>query len=195
MIPERLDQIMLSLLGAAQVTYEKEKACNTCAWAIGEDRRAFAQPGDSEGQNQSEENKAAIHALIAASVEARWIGRIDEVWVGEMDALSDSPRRGELEEKAKYDPSIRTALTIQAYDIVTDESYVYVSLLGLDEDGRETWHSSLDTNVEGHLIDVARVIAHNIPRMEESFSLEKERVYAVANALGWVALISDEAGD
>jgi len=191
--PTALDSLMNGLLDNAIQLWQRDKTVSTVSWAIGSGGSAFAQPFDREGWDVSIESRVGIHALVAACVDAEYIGRIDESWVKAQEKESPSLVHGQLERMADFDPDVRTALCVQAYHLPTGRGYLYMASLDLTEDGSENWVRTYCDDPEGRIVDGSEMTARVIPILNDGPPLTPEVVEAFLNALHWtVVVVGDE---
>ena len=124
----------------------------TTSWASGPERIVFGQPIDEDGLTITTETRIGLHALMAITVSATLIGRVDETYTQERDASDPPVEKGELNLLADFDPSIQTAICVEAFDIDTATSYLKIARLTLDDDGRDRWDMDTYQNVTGQLV-------------------------------------------
>jgi hypothetical protein len=110
-------------------------------FALTEDHVIYAQPSDLLGATISDEARISIHALIAVSMDALYVGRIDEMYAAERAQDEPPILRGEMAELAEYVPTIRTAIGVEAIDLRDDQRYLSVAQYGIDDYGHIEWRS------------------------------------------------------
>lgn len=187
--PRDLDALMTGLLDNAIDIWRRDRCVATCSWALGEKASAFAQPFDVEGWSIPVEARIGLHALVAACVNARVIGRIDESWTKAMP--EDSPLvHGELEEMADYDPEVKTALCVQAYDLLSERSFLYMAHLELFDDGSDHWVRSYHDDPEGRIIGGSQLTARTIPMLTGQ-DISPDVVEQFLNALHWTMVVAE----
>ena len=189
-VPLDLDLQMTGLLDSAIQMFKKDGAVMTCSYALGLSASAFAQPYETKGIDLAVETRVALHALIASVVNARYIGRIDESWVRLTDVGQPELVHGDLARMADYDPSVTTALCVQAYDLETEESYLYMATLSLRDDGSEYWRRTYSENVEGRIVGGSQLTARAIPIISRDTDLNAEMVESFLNAVGWTMAVA-----
>jgi len=188
--PRHLDILMTGLLDNAIAVWKREKMVTTISWAVGDKASAFAQPIDQEGWNVPYETRAGLHALVAACVDARVIGRIDESWTRMRDADETPLLHGELQEMADTDPDVKTALCVQAYDLLTGNSYLHMAHLDLCEDGSDRWVRTYADEPEGRIIGGSQLTARAIPIITDGVDLTPDVVEQFLNALHWTMVVA-----
>ncbi len=188
--PLALDQLMTGLLDNAIDIWRRERMVSTVSWALGSKGSAFAQPFDKEGWDVSMEARIGLHALIASCVDAQYIGRIDETWMRAQDKGDRPLVHGELAELADYDPEVKTALCVQAYDVLSGSGYLYMASLELFPDGSEHWVRTYTDDPEGRLVDGSELTARVIPVLNDGPPLTPDVVEQFLNALHWTVLVA-----
>lgn len=191
--PRELDLLMTGLLDNAIDIWRRDKMVATCSWAVGERASAFAQPFDRDGWDVSFETRAGLHALVAACVGARVIGRIDETWT-KMMATTETPLvHGQLEELADTDPEVKTALCVQAYDLLTGRSYLHMAHLELYDDGADHWVRTYADEPDGRIVGGSQLTARAIPILSDGNDLTPDVVESFLNALHWTMVVAELA--
>ena len=192
--PLDLELQMSALLDSAIQMWKQDGCVMTCSYALGYSAHAFAQPYEIDGINVALETRVALHALIAACVNARYIGRIDETWVKMSETGEPDLVHGDLERMADYDPTVSTAICVQAYDLETGDSYLHMATLTLSDDGSQQWTRSFSDEVEGRIVGGSELTARVIPILSQDSDLSPEVVEGFLNAVGWtMAVASAEA--
>jgi hypothetical protein len=183
--PREVDLLLTGLLDNAIEIWRRDGMVATCSWAVGEGRSAFAQPFSEEGWTIPPEVRAGLHAMVAASVKAILIGRIDESWMREMPKDSTPLVHGDLADMADFDPEVKTAICVQCHDLRTAQSYLYMASLQLRDDGSEHWLRSYHDNPEGRIIGGSHLTARAIPILGERADLDPDTVEHFLNSLHW----------
>jgi hypothetical protein len=165
----------------------------TISWAVGDKNSAFAQPIDRDGWDVSYEARAGLHALVAACVDARVIGRIDETWTRVMSTDETPLVHGELQEMADTDPDVKTALCVQAYDLLSGNSYLHMAHLELDEDGSDRWVRTHADEPEGRIVGGSHLTARAIPILTDGVDLTPDVVEQFLNALHWTMVVAESS--
>jgi hypothetical protein len=187
--PLALDGLLTGLLDNAIELWQRDKMVSTVSWALGPKGSAFAQPFDREGWDVPMESRVGIHALVAACVDAEYIGRIDESWVKAQEKGAPSFVHGQLQEIADFDPDVRTALCVQAYHLPTGKGYLYMASLDLREDGSEHRIRSYSDDPEGRIVDGSEMTARVIPIIADEMPITPEVVEEFLNALHWTVVV------
>jgi hypothetical protein len=181
---EKLVQVYLdTMMERAISLFNEDGVVITTSWATGTERAIFAQPIDMEGCDISRETRVGLHALMAIAVDATLIGRVDETYTQERDADSPIPETGELAMLADFDPSIQTALCVEAFDIDTGTSYLKIARLSLTENGEQDWNMDTYKNVSGQLVHENIVSALLVGYADEKITLEE--LEELATDLHW----------
>ena len=191
--PRELDGLMTGLLDNAIDIWRRDKVVATCSWAVGDKASAFAQPFDEDGWNISIETRAGLHALVAACVNAKVIGRIDETWTKAMSKDEEPPVHGELQEIADIDPEVKTALCVQAYDLISGRSYLHMAHLDLFEDGSDHWVRTYADDPEGRIVGQSHLTARAIPILTGGEDVSPDVVEQFLNALHWTMVVAEFA--
>jgi hypothetical protein len=188
-----IEEICLGLLEEAVNMYERDGALMTTSFAVGHARSAFTQPMTEHGCEIDDETRIRLQAMLASSVGAVYIGRIDESFIGIFPAESAPLSKGQLEQLAKTDASIRTAIVVQAVDTRNQDSLVYIATLGVDDNGEAEWEQGQFQDIGGPLVDDARkaieIASHFIIPLTD-IQLREELF-----ALGWQMVDSDDIGN
>lgn len=108
-------------------------------FALKEDAVMYAQPIDMLGATIPDDARISIHALMAISIDATFVGRIDEMYAAERSVDEPPILRGEMAENADTDPTIRTAVCVEAIDLRDNQRYMSVSRYGIDDFGGHQW--------------------------------------------------------
>jgi len=183
-----LGEVCEGLLEEAVHMYERDGAVMTTAFALGHSRSAFAQPATEEGCTINDETRVRIHALLASTVGAVFIGRIDETYLAERPADEEQLLKHDLERMALTDPSIKTAIVVQAMHTKSEESLIAVASELIDDDGNTEWEFNLYDSIEGQIIDdcyktisLAALITNPLTDSELRYEL-KEMGWAIADS-------------
>lgn len=187
--PRHLDILMTGMLDSAIEIWRREKVVSTVSWAIGANGSAFAQPFDREGWDVSLETRVGLHAMVAACVDAEYIGRIDESWVKAQPEGAFPLIHGQLQELADFDPEVKTALCVQAYHLPTGKGYIHMASLELREDGSERWVRSYSDDPEGRIVEGSELTARVIPILNDGPPLTPDVVEEFLNALHWTVVV------
>jgi hypothetical protein len=183
-----LSEVCEGLLEEAINMYERDGAVMTTTFALGHSRSAFAQPATEEGCTINDETRVRIHALLASTVGAVFIGRIDETYLAERPADEEQLLKHDLERMALTDPSIKTAIVVQAMHTKSEESLIAVASELIDDDGNTEWEFNLYDSIEGQIIDdcyktisLAALITNPLTDSELRYEL-KEMGWAIADS-------------
>lgn len=182
---------MTGLLDNAIAIWRRDKMVATCSWAVGDKASAFAQPFDREGWDVSYETRAGLHALVAGCVNARVIGRIDETWTKMMSTDETPLVHGELQDMADTDPDVKTALCVQAYDLLSGKSYLHMAHLDLYDDGTDRWVRTYADEPEGRIVGGNQLAARAIPILTDGADLTPDDVEQFLNALHWTMVVAE----
>lgn len=125
----------------AQQIYTEQGFVVPTIFALREDAVMYAQPIDLLGATISEEARQSIHALMAISMDATYIGRIDEMYAAERSVDDPPILRGEMAENADSDPTIRTAVCVEAIDLRDNQRYLSVAQHGINDFGEVEWRT------------------------------------------------------
>ena len=188
--PGALDSLMTDLLDNAIALWRRDKMVATVSWALGSRGTAFAQPYDREGWDVSMEARVGLHAMVAACVDAEYIGRIDESWVKAQGKDAPPLVHGQLQELADYDPEVKTALCVQAYHLPTGRGYLYMASLELFEDGSDHWVRTYSDDPDGRLVTGSELTARVIPILNDGPELTPDVVEQFLNALHWTVVVT-----
>lgn len=189
--PRALDILMTDLLDNAIALWKRDKMVATVSWAFGPRKSAFAQPYDREGWDVSMEARVGLHAMVAACVDAEYIGRIDETWVKAQEKGTPPLVHGELQQMADYDPEVKTALCVQAYHLPTGRGYLYMASLELFEDGSDHWVRTYSDDPDGRIVTGSELTARVIPVLNDGPPLTPDVVEQFLNALHWTVVVSE----
>ena len=131
--------IIEQMTDIAQEIYAEQGFVVPTIFSLREDAVMYAQPGDLLGATISEEARQSIHALMAISMDATYIGRIDEMYAAERSVDEPPILRGEMAETADVDPTIRTAVCVEAIDLRDNQRYLCVAQHGINDFGKVEW--------------------------------------------------------
>lgn len=185
-----IDEVCEGLLDEACMMWERDGGVLTTSFAIGHSRAIFVQPASEEACKINTHTRVRIQALIAANAGAVYLGRIDESLITERPLDSPPLNKGDLEKLAKSDPSIKTAIVVQATDTRTGESIVHVATCSIDDDGTLQWEHGIFNDAEGELIveaQEASALASILTTPLTDSELREE-----LGQLGWAIADSDE---
>lgn len=191
---EKLRVVMELLMDDAVRIWERDGVLQSTSWAMGESMAGFATSYDMEGAHISDYNRIGLHAMLAACVEARYIGRIDESWARMQDASIPVPVSGELGALADTDPTIGTAICVQAYDLVEANAYVALARMTLDDEGAIAWNRATFEEPEGRLIGASLMTADIIPRVLSHGRPGVEELQHLMESLHWTMVVGDGLG-
>jgi hypothetical protein len=181
---EELIQLYLdTMMNRAMGLFLEDGCVVTTSWATGKERAIFAQPINTEGLKITRETRVGLHALMAIVVNADLIGRVDETYTQERDANDEPVKEGELALLADFDPTIQTALCVEAFDIATGTSYLKIARLNLDENGQQDWSTDTYKNVNGQIVHENIVSALLASYSEEPVDIET--LQEIAADLDW----------
>lgn len=180
------------LLEEACIMWERDGALLTTSFAMGHSRALFAQPMNQDGCEIDNATRTRIQALLAASTGAIYIGRIDESFIAERPASATPYKKGDLERLAESDPSIRTAIVVQATDTRSGECLVFVAISVVDDDGEHDWELGVFDEAEGQII----AEAHQSVRLSELITnpITDTQLRDDLRELGWALADSDDMG-
>ena len=125
----------------AQEIYAEQGFVVPTIFALREDAVMYAQPVDLLGATISEEARQSIHAMMAISMDATYVGRIDEMYAAERSVDDPPILRGEMAENADSDPTIRTAVCVEAIDLRDNQRYMCVAQHGINDFGQVEWRT------------------------------------------------------
>jgi hypothetical protein len=187
-----IEQMCESLLDEAVVMWERDGAVMTTSFAIGHARSVFAQPKNEVGLAISDYQRVELVAMLASTVGAVVVGRIDESYIAVVDAGAPPLAKGDLERMAETDPNINTAIVVQATDTASGEALVAVAVLTVDDNGLPQWDYSIYENADGQFIEDAN----------DAIEISEEILIPTTDAqlreqldeLGWVIADSDDIG-
>ena len=185
-----MEQMCNELLETAIQMWERDGAVITTSFAIGHSRSLFAQPVTAEGCTVDAEARVRIHARLAAAVGAVFLGRIDESFIAYRAPEDEPLRRGDLERLAETDPTIKTALVVQAMDASSHDSLVAVGILEVGDDGEPDWSYQMFDDPEGSIIAECRAavaIAEDTIIPLTDIQLREE-----LREMGWTVADSDQ---
>jgi hypothetical protein len=158
--------------------WERDEGLMTTSFAIGHSRSLFIQPVTEEGLRTEADDRIKMHALISSATSAVYIGRIDESYIAERPAESPPLNKGDLERLARYDPSVKTAVVVQATDTRSGDSVVSVATFHFD-------------HAEGRFIDDAKEVMALLEVM--SIPTADSDLRQRLDEMGWTVADSDDA--
>lgn len=185
-----LEEICFGLLDEAVYVWERDGGVITTSFVLGHARSMFTSPTTSEAFEIDDATRIRIHALLASLVGATVIGRIDESYKTELPPHSPRLLKGELEELAKTDPNVKTAIVVQAMDTRTGDSLVCLATLKIGDDGEADWDFESYDNPEGN----TSVMFYETAKLAHALRapLTDEEVRTQLRQLGWALADSDE---
>lgn len=177
----------------AIATFESDGSLIPKMWAHGDEAVVVAQPLTLDGE-PSDEERIEMLWLMALTVGARWIGRVDEAWVRDQDDnVQIDP--DDLPDLADVDPRVRTALMVQAAEIDSGDIAVSVAVLGIGDDGRAEWAratSSETTGIDHSEIVEALNLAAATGEMDRDDALLALVAYADRHSWGILMMHTDD---
>ena len=185
-----LEIIMDDILTQAIELWETNGAVSSTSWAIARDRVAYATSIDHEGDQISDEQRLGLHAMMAACIDAVFIGRIDETWTRLQDGKDLPPISGELGAIADRDPTVVTALCVEALDLGDNSLHVHAARLRLNDDGSHGWDRSTDAQVERRIVGGSKLTARLIPQVLSNGRPRPDDLGDFMAALHWALAIS-----
>lgn len=173
--------------------WERDGAVMTTSFAIGHARSVFAQPKNEVGLNITNHERVELLAMLASTVGAVVVGRIDESYIATVQADAPPLKKGDLQRMSETDPNIHTAIVVQATDTTTGDELVAVAVLTVDDSGLPQWDYSVYDNAEGQFLEDAN----------DAIAISDEIVIPTTDAqlreqlheLGWVIADSDDIGN
>lgn len=155
-------EIAENLLEEAVTVWWRDGAVWPAMFAVGHARSIILSPADEEGWAIEDGDRAVLLGLAANLAGAKVIGRIDETYITERPVGEQVPEPGDLAELADTDPTIQTAIAVQALDLETDSVFVSLARLGMDDDGEPNWRVSNHEEPSGHLAEHLRATGRAI---------------------------------
>lgn len=134
-----IHEICEDLIEDSVYLWEQEGALLPTIFALGYSRSLFAQPMNQKGFTIDNATKVRLHALMAANVGSVYIGRIDETFYAERLVTEAPLNPKELEQLAKHDPTIRTAIMVQAMDMKAEKAVIHLAVASVNDDGETNW--------------------------------------------------------
>lgn len=190
---QTLEEICYGLLDDAIYAWQRDGGVITTSFVLGHSRSMFASPITEEAFSIDDATRVRLHALLASLVGATVIGRIDESYKREV--FADAPRltKSELEELAKTDPNIKTALVVQAMDTRTGDSLACLATLKVDDDGEPDWDFDSFANPEGD----TTIFFYETAKLANALRvpITDDEVRTQLRELGWALSDSDEIAD
>lgn len=184
---ETLNVIMVNLLNEATHIWESSGRVLPTLWSIGEGRANFGQPIEDDSETFVPA-QIMIHALMARSLDAKYVGRIDEAFTQERDT-DDEPEEGELRARIETDPTVRTAICVEGLDIETKQTIMHAATLEMSDDGQPGWYVTVyednDSPISMSLhqaYDMSQQMVH---------SMTANQVSDFSHNLRWVVVDSD----
>jgi hypothetical protein len=171
--------------------WERDEGLMTTSFAIGHSRSLFIQPVTEEGLRTEADDRIKMHALISSATSAVYIGRIDESYIAERPAESPPLNKGDLERLARYDPSVKTAVVVQATDTRSGDSVVSVATPVITDDGGLEWETFHFDHAEGRFIDDAKEVMALLEVM--SIPTADSDLRQRLDEMGWTVADSDDA--
>jgi len=190
-----LEMIMEDILTQAIELWETNGAVSSTSWAVARDSVAYATAADSEGAQISEEQRIGLHAMLAACIDAVFIGRIDETWTRIQDEGEPFPVSGELGAMADRDPTVVTALCVEALDLSDGSLHVHLARLRLDDDGSIGWDRSTSALVEPRLIGGSKLTAQLIPEVLRNGRPRPGDLADLMETMHWAMAIGSEENE
>jgi len=138
-----IDKACTLILNESTTMWQTDGAVMPTVFAIGRDTTVFAQPFDPKGYELPAPARVAFHSMTARAVDAQIVGQIAEVFAQTRGADEEAPCEGELADCADVDPSIKTAICVEAYDMKRDLSRLYIARLDLSEQGEPQWYVTI----------------------------------------------------
>lgn len=188
--PETIAEVLLQ--GAVAI-HDRDGGVVPTSFAIGHARTIFAQPFDDSGLRMSREARIAMDALLISATGAVCLGRIDESYIQERGLDDPAPSRDELLERADVDPTIGTALTVQAMSTRSRKATVALARHRLSPEGESLWDQGLYTMVEGDAIVAAVEACAMAAGITNPISDEQLREELLN--IGWQMIDSDDIDD
>jgi hypothetical protein len=149
--------IIEQMTDIAKQIYEEQGFVVPTIFALTEETVIYAQPVDLLGATIADEARISIHALIAVSLDATYIGRIDEMFAAERTETEPPILKGEMADLAEFDPTIRTAVCVEAIDLRDNQRYLSVAQYGMDDQGQINWKSQVYEEESRYDSDASRL--------------------------------------
>lgn len=129
----------------ARQIYEKRGRLTPKLWAQGSSRMIVAEPIEPFTASEiTDEMRAMLLCAMASRVEALYIGRSDESYIGTF--RPEALKTGEIASIAETDPSIRTCLVTEAVALGGEQEITLIAVHGLDDWGQHLWQTSAREN-------------------------------------------------
>lgn len=161
----------------AQDIYIEQGFVVPTIFALREDAVMYAQPVDLLGATISDDARVSLHAMMAISIDATYVGRIDEMYAAERSVDEPPILRGEMAEMADSDPTIRTAVCVEAIDLRDNQRYLSVAQYGMNDYGEIEWRTSVyeeesRQDQDASRLSLTRVMAQSDALRSEALSPE-----------------------
>lgn len=130
--------------------------------------------------------------LIGRLCDATFIGRSTEAWIAPFESSWDHP--GTITERAENDPTVRTAILVQACEVDTGEGVIHAGMTGLDDFGNRWWQVTEPANIPDHLLGDISKAADDLRRVGPIPRNNVPEIMTLAESmlagLGWVLVAS-----
>lgn len=186
-----VDEVLFGLAEEAIRIWGIQGEVTPASFVIGHSRSIFAQAYNDEGLALPQDARTAMDALLINACSAVYLGRIDESWL-KIRSIADPPMTMEqLSFDAMNDPSVVTAIVVQAINTKTRDSSVLIAKQTIDDDDDEiAWEFDYFTNPEGDSVIMAVEacgMAAGITNPISDAELKEELLQ-----IGWAMMDSDD---
>ena len=176
-------------LHAAIMTWMDAEELAPFLWATGENSTATATPYRADADS---EHLAEILTMLGRLSTAEVVGRTAEAWVAPVDEARRMDIR--LGDQAALDPSIRTAIIVQACSVSSVEGVAVIATTGLHDDGERWWDISLPTSmhpsVAGPVQEAASLLRPLPPVLSSALPDLASMAEETMNRMGWTLVTS-----
>lgn len=189
-----MDDICDDLLEEAVRMWHRDGALMTTSFAIGHSRSLFAQPIREHGCTISSQMRVELESLLVSTVGAVLMGRIDESFIAYRSPDDEPLSKGDLARLAETDPSVSTAIVLQAVDTKSQTATVHVARLAIGDRFTDTpWEYAVYEYDDGPYIpDAVKAIKLSDAMLIPVTDIQlREQM----SDLGWVVVDSDQTND
>lgn len=132
-------QIAAAHRESAIFVYRKHGRLHPKMWVESEKQVVLIEPSSWGACDVSDWQRVEMLTACVRSMDGTIIGRTDEVYIRDATKRSDRVMAEDLGLMVDFDPAIRSALMVHAYDMRTKETYMTMATFDLDNEGSPFW--------------------------------------------------------
>lgn len=126
-------------LESAIFVYQRHARLHPKMWVESENQIVLIEPSSWGACDIDDWQRVEMLCACVRSMDGAIIGRTDEVYIRDATKKSGRVMSDDLMSMVDFDPAIRSALMVHAYDMRSKETYLTMATFDLDNEGLPFW--------------------------------------------------------